>query len=186
MVLLNNLQLDTLYGDVRLKASVYSDNGNTVLKAADIYTNTVTTTLTVNTRELPLYILNIKDTDEYDGVFDWLVDNRIIEPEPDYDMKTGAFTARGAMLVNAELQQQTHEAYQRWAQENATTLHFLDNNDEPLLEDDGTPVTIDLKPDAMRTLERMAAQRNVMVEDLILKVVDEKALKGHYKESKGE
>lgn len=173
MVLLHNLQLSSLYKNVLLEASVYENNGNTVLMALHPETHERIATLTVNLIDLPNYLVTIKNWSENEGVLEWLVENKIIALDSNYDVQSGFVTANGARLVNDELYQQAHEAYQQWKQENMTTVHLLDENDEPLLEADGkTPVTVDLEPDTVRQLERMAAERNIPVEELLLQVLD--------------
>lgn len=172
MVLLHNLQLSSLYKNVRLEASVYENNGNTVLTAHDADTLDPITTLTVNVMDLPNYLVTIKNWAENEGVLEWLVENNVIELDENYDVKTGFVTAQGARLVNDELYEQALKMYQGWKNDHLE-IHLLDEHGEPLLEDDGeTPVIVELEPKVFRHLDELAAERNIPVEELLLQVLD--------------
>lgn len=172
MVLLHNLQLSSLYKNVLLEASVYENNGNTVLTAHDADTLDPITTLTVNVMDLPNYLVTIKNWAENEGVLEWLVENNVIELDENYDVETGFVTAQGARLINDELYEQALKMYQGWKNDHLE-IHLLDEHGDPLLEDDGeTPVIVELEPKVFRHLDELAAEQDISIEDLFLQLLD--------------
>lgn len=103
------------YTDVKFLVSIYMDNGNTALLVLDEFTSEPIATATVNVGEQLLgNQLHIKDYSENEGIFDWLIDNQIIEAAPELDSFNGFITARGAVIVDEDLQEQLKIARQQY------------------------------------------------------------------------
>lgn len=162
------------YGNVRIKAAVYDTNGNTGLNVYDADTNDLIVTATVNVIDLPQPDeLLIKDSQENGGIFSWLVENKVIEPYEDIDTEREYDTALGATLINEELLEQARTLNKKWRDENIVSIHLLDEEDNPLLEDDGiTPIIIDMPKSEVEKLEKLAEKKNMSLEEFFIYLID--------------
>lgn len=172
---LHNLQLVDLHENVYVQGSIQEfNNRNTVLTIHNADTDELIVTATVQIPEsIIIEALFIKDYGDSEGVFDWLVENNIIEPYEEMDHVTEKGIERGAMLIDENILDEVKKLKTDREKQDYKTFHVSDDEGNTIFKEDGvTPITFVFHKDEVKTIEQNAEENNLTMTEAIINYLE--------------